>query len=306
VCGREGLIEAKPHTMFKYEILGKYLKACEVFFKKYENFAYVDTHGGTGRVYSVKESREIDGSVLIAATHFPKYPIYAVEIDPNKYSILRRYAEDYPNVKVYFGDCNELIDTIISQLPLEKCFCFFFMDPDGLTVRVGSETIDQLRWETVEKVAELPRTEVLINLQVFAVMRSLTSAKSLREKGDHNTAESLESTVSRLYGSENWRNVEDFGDYRALARVYINQLKQYYNYIGAILIREVNRRGPLYYLIYGTKNKTGAKIMRDIMKKVHEKQEHFKIPEDKVPSIQEFIFDFTSKELKTTRLDVWF
>jgi hypothetical protein len=73
--------------------------------------------------------------------------------------------------------------------------------------------------------------------------------------------------ITNFFGSEKWMKLEP-GDYRALVRLYIRErLRGYYNYIGAILIRSVETRGPLYYLVYGSNYKVGGEIMRDILKK---------------------------------------
>jgi hypothetical protein len=72
--------------------------------------------------------------------------------------------------------------------------------------------------------------------------------------------------ITNFYGSNSWKTL-DPGDYRALARLYITERLTNYQYKGAILIRSVLTRGPLYYLVYGSNSVRGGEIMRDIMKK---------------------------------------
>jgi three-Cys-motif partner protein len=249
-----GLMQVKPHTYHKYSILRKYLLACKRFSDKYENFVYVETHGGTGEVIDYGTGRRVDGSVLIAAKVQPSFPCHVVEIDPQRYEALRRAVQPYPHVRTYHGDCNALIDTILRQIPRGRVFVFCFMDPDGLVYK----DVDQLRWTTVEKVACFPRTEVLINVPMQAIMRAAGAAKNDgRDWG----------SLTRFFGTTRWSKYEP-GDYRGLVRLYVSErLEGRYKYIGAILVRAEKTRAPVYYLVYGTNSEVGAKIMRDIFKK---------------------------------------
>jgi three-Cys-motif partner protein len=259
-----GFIEAKPHSYRKYSILKKYLEVCKKFSDKYQNFVYIETHGGTGEVIDYETRKSTDGSVLIAAKIQPNFPCYVVEIDPDRFKLLKRSTLSYPNVRLFYGDCNVLIDRILSLVPKGEKFIFCFMDPDGLIYRGYNRECDQLKWETVEKVAKFPRTEVLINVPIQAISRLFGDFKNHPEAP---SSISFRMYITNFFGSEKWMKLEP-GDYRALVRLYIRErLRGYYNYIGAILIRSVETRGPLYYLVYGSNYKVGGEIMRDILKK---------------------------------------
>jgi len=105
--------QAKPHTQQKYNILGKYLAACGKFARIYRNFAYIDTHGGSGLVEMVDEGaehslfpdcfseRKVAGSPLIAAravqawSEGKEFPCHIIEIDPGRYATLEQSTHDY-------------------------------------------------------------------------------------------------------------------------------------------------------------------------------------------------------------------
>ena len=247
----------KLHSRRKHSILRKHLGACKVFSDRYQNFAYIDTHGGTGEVIDFETSTSADGSVLAAAKLQPSFPIYAVEIDPDNYRLLHRSTQGYPNITIFHGDCNKKIDDILKLIPKGRKFVFCFIDPDSLVYN----EYDQLKWETVEKIAKFPRTEVLINVPTFTITRLAGVVKGYPEA---SSSIKLERHITDFYGSDKWKAL-DASDYRGFARLYISERLNDYKYKGAILIRSVPTRGPLYYLVYGSNNPTGAKIMRDIM-----------------------------------------
>jgi three-Cys-motif partner protein len=255
-----GLLEVKAHSYHKYSILRKYLKACKVFSDKYQNFAYIETHGGTGEVIDYETKEATDGSVLIAAKIQPSFPCYVVEIDPDRFELLRQSTSSYSNVRLFHGDCNVLIDEILNLLPKGKKFVFCFMDPDGLAY----DGYDQLRWETVEKVVRFPRTEVLINVPIYAISRLAGAVKDYPEAP---SSISFRRRITNFFGSEEWMELEP-SDYRGFVRLYIQgRLRGRCNYVGAILIRSAVTRGPLYYLVYGSNSEIGGRIMRDILKR---------------------------------------
>jgi three-Cys-motif partner protein len=260
----QGLIPVKLHSRKKYTILKKYLGACERFSDKYQNFAYIDTHGGTGEVFDVSDGKARPGSVLTAAKIMPSFPCYVVEIDMERYSLLKKYTEGYSHIHLFNGDCNEKIDEILSRISAGQKFVFCFVDPDGIVYRRGNFVCSQLTWKTVDKIAKFPRTEILVNLSVEGIMRE---AGCVCNNPDDPSSKKMEECLTRLFGSEKWKQLNP-GDYKAFLRLYMKErLNPNYQYKGAILIRDSQTRGPLYYLVYASKYPLGGKIMRDIMTK---------------------------------------
>ena len=89
--------------------------------------------------------RRIPGSVLIAA-HAPKpfTKILACEMDKttaNACDLRLKQSPAAPISKVFSGDCNELIEKVIQEIP-DRSLTLAFIDPEGLDARF--ETIRQL------------------------------------------------------------------------------------------------------------------------------------------------------------------
>jgi len=253
----------KEHSHRKYRILQKYLRACERFSNKYQNFAYVDTHGGSGKVLDVCTDKLAEGSTLIAARITPSFPCYVVEIDPLKYALLKESTKDLSNVKAFFGDCNIKIHKILAMIPKGQVFVFCFVDPDGLVYHGKDRSCDELTWKTVEAIATFPRTELLLNLPLQAIMEC---AGYIRKQPENIASRKMRERMTTFYGCDKWQGV-DVGDYKSFLRLYISErLEGRYQYKGAILVRNI-LRGPQYYLVYGSKSLRGGEIMRDIMKK---------------------------------------
>jgi len=254
---KNGYMKIKDHTLTKHTILEKYLKACERFQNKYSNFCYIDTHGGSGLVNYKDEIRS--GSPIIAAKIHP-YPCHVIEIDPMRYSCLEESTKKYSHITVYHGDCNQKIDDILHQIPSWK-FIFCFIDPDKLIYHGKSSSCLQLTYETVEKVAQHPKTEILLNFPLEALIRCGHLVKKHPE--DARTPKIIEGMDS-FFGTPDW--IKEKADKKKYLNFYIkNRLESFYSHIGAICIRG-KTRAPLYYLVYASNHPVGGKIMRHIMK----------------------------------------
>ncbi len=253
------IIQIKPHSRRKHSILRKYLEVCKIFSDKYQNFVYIDTHGGTGEVLDLERNKITKGSVLTAAKLQPSFPCYIVEIDDSRFKLLKKSTNNLTNVYLFHGDCNEKIDEILEGIQKHKKFVFCFADPDSLVY----DSIPQLKYNTIKKIVNFPRSEILLNLPLISIMRS---AGVIRSDPDAPNSQKMEEHITIFYGTEDWKKI-DPGDYRNLLKLYIKERFKQFDYKGAILIRSITKRGPLYYLIYGSKNNIGGTIMRDIMKK---------------------------------------
>ena len=256
-----GFIKIEPHTLHKYNILHKYLAVCKKFARIYNNFVYVDTHGGSGRVFY--RGKWVDGSPLIASSWNVNAPCHVVEIDEDTYRCLCESTSGCANVHNHYGDCNEIIEEILSSIPKWKKFVFCFVDPNGLVYRRSDGvTFDQVKSETIRAISDFPRTELLLNFPLEAIMRCAGDflANPETERGQSNGQR-----VTSFMGSETWKSIPL--DRRKYLELYIDEMLDSYKFKGAMLIRSKAKNLPLYYLVYTTHNRTAAKIMRDIMRK---------------------------------------
>ncbi|MCJ7505131.1 three-Cys-motif partner protein TcmP [Candidatus Bathyarchaeota archaeon] len=259
-----------PHTLHKYNVLQKYLRVCNTFDKHYSNFVYVDTHGGSGKVYLESSKTVVNGSPLIAGHWTPSFPCHIVEIDPETYGCLCQSTTGYGNIHTYHDDCNKLVPTILSNIPKGNKFVLFFVDPSALVYRGPSGTeCDQLRSETIRAIAQFPRTELLLNFPLESILRC--AGDCLRNPTSQRAIASGQ-RVTNFMGSMSWQKLKfdqrrTERNRREFLKLYLDEVLYDYPYKGAFLVRSAEKNLPLYYLVYTTHNNTAAKIMRDIMKK---------------------------------------
>lgn len=278
-----GYIEIKPHTLHKYNIIRKYLNVCKKFNKIYNNFVYIDTHGGSGRVSYRRGKEWVEGSPLIASRWNPNAPCHIVEIDPDTYQCLCKSTSDCKNIHTYHGDCNDLIDMILSTIQKWKKFVFCFIDPNALVYRSpDGSTYDQVKAETIKEISDFPRTEILLNFPLEALLRC---AGDFVANPDMERGQSNAQRVTTFMGSDSWKDVPL--DRRNYLELYMDEMLESYPYKGAILIRSEEKNLPLYYLIYTTHNKIAAKIMRDIMKKEGRYGVHYDLRLERFPTLDE-------------------
>src|SRR4030065_182080 len=154
-----GYINIKPHTLHKYNVLKKYLDVCKTFNRVYNNFIYIDTHGGSGKVF-LQSNQQVDGSPLIASNWNPNAPCHIIEIDPETYRCLCSSVSNSSNVQTYHGDCNELITAILTKIPKWQKFVFCFVDPSRLVYTgVDGTAYDQVHASTIRTITGFPRTD---------------------------------------------------------------------------------------------------------------------------------------------------
>jgi three-Cys-motif partner protein len=281
--------------MHKYSILRKYLAVCKTFNRIYDNFVYIDTHGGSGRV-SFKSNGELtEGSPLIASLWNPKAPCHIVELDPDTYNNLRASTSDCGNVSTYEGDCNKWINEILAKIPKFQKFVFCFVDPSSLVYTVNHTIYDQLNANTIRTIAAFPRTELLLNFPLESILRCagdfFNNPRQPRAIGNGER-------VTTFMGSTTWQDLPKKNRTRSgFLEVYMTEMLENYPYVGAILIRSREKNLPLYYLVYTTHNQTAASIMRGIMKKEGDFSLHIDIatgkPQklDDIYPLEHFIFE---------------
>lgn len=252
---------AGPWSKRKYTILQKYVKACETFWDKYRNFVYVETHGGSGKVV-LRDTGEIsDGSPMIAAQITPSFPCHIIEIDPKRFATLQSSLSAFKRVEVINGDCNTSIDQVLTKIYSWR-FSFFFVDPDGYVYYDSKgNKYDQLKWETVNKIASHHKSEILLNFPLEPIYRP--GGYVLNRPDDHKSI-SMGDNFERFFGDAEWKKI-GINARKLLDHYMETRLRKFYDYIGALLIRGGDNNLPLYYLVYCSKKDLGGTIMRNVM-----------------------------------------
>lgn len=208
----------------------------------------------------------MSGSPLIAANWTPSFSCHIVEIDPRRYKHLCKSTEGCTNVDVYQGDCNKWITSILKKIPKWQKFVLFFVDPNSLVYKgIDSTECDQLCAETIKAIVHFPRSELLLNFPLVALLRC---AGDYYKNPTDPRGIANGKRVTTFMGSTSWQDLSPKErNRRGFLELYIDEMLDLYPYKGAILVRSETKNLPLYYLAYTTHNKTAAKIMRGIMKK---------------------------------------
>jgi three-Cys-motif partner protein len=292
-------LKVKPHSRQKYTILDKYLRACENFARKYGNFFYVDTHGGSGIVEMEGEgSSKSEGSPLIAAKVIETwkgggaYPCHIIEINPEYYEVLKQAFQEKSWVKIYLGDCNDIAPSVVNSFPNAWAFGLCFMDPNGLVYDGpgASGLVYQLIWSTVEQISQREKVELLINFPLEAILRC---SGFCQEHPDNRASVSMADRLTKFFGTDDWWPLQEK---REFLELYLNRLqnKLGFPYVGAYLVCSQGLT-PVYYLVFATRHEVGAKIMRDVMRnewKAQHPKEAEKAKRAKwEPNLSYFIFD---------------
>lgn len=168
--------------------------------KNWRALNYIDLQAGPGKNHFTPSNDVMLGSPLIALS--AKYPFtnyWFVELDAELHNALTTRVESHEyasRVTTVQGDCNVQIDNIIQQIEaIDREFIkgvypslnLAFLDPEGL----------ELRWETVEKLARMPRMDLIINFSTSGFTRNVGQWFDKEE----------ETRLDRFFGTPAWREV---------------------------------------------------------------------------------------------------
>ena len=256
-------------TLQKLAILQLYLpafsRACQP-----RGGCYVDGMAGPG-IGRVKEAAPDAfyawGSPLVALrTKPPLDRVVLMDDGQRNVDALRKRSTEYSSKTVVRkGDVNtDLVDLVRTEIgPAAPCFCF--LDPEG----------PELRWETVEGLAHLPRSKRKLELMILfpldmALLRLLPTDKPMREEDQE--------VVSLMFGNSAWWDVyqarlageiEPSAARNQYLELYRKDLKAL-GYQEVISRRVTAWRGQgnvpqeLYHLFFATDHPVGKTIMRDV------------------------------------------
>ena len=219
-----------------------------------EGVVYVDLFCGPGVCEERSSKQRFPGSPLIAANAAkPFRKILLCELDVDNVAACRERMDRSaakPSYDLFAGDCNRLIESIVAEIPA-RSLAIAFVDPTGLHVQ----------FTTVQTLAARGRTDLLILFpDAVDIMRNVDLY-----------FDQPESNLDLVLGpSSNWRerkqqlNTNDGSRVRQLySDIYKDQLRDLcgYEYFGEQVISGPS--GPLYRLVYATKNEMGLKFWNE-------------------------------------------
>jgi len=281
-CSNCGLVQAGIGTTQKYTILEEYCTPLSLIMRNNNLDHYlIDACAGSGIVQANDKEELIDGSPLIMAKTQERVEekirekskskhaqSIFMEINSKTHALLSEALKEYPNCEIVPGDCNLLLPSVLDRIESDtwKPFCFIYIDPFGL----GDPVI---RMETLKGILEREYSELLINLDMNAYIRSAGNIVNLNSRDERKAklAQSHYETLGLVLGDD---HIDDFcTDWMKWPRgmkekrcldYYLRGLEGYYKHIQHIEI-PIGSNSPVYYLVFTTRNNTGNRIMEGIM-----------------------------------------
>jgi three-Cys-motif partner protein len=178
--------------------------------------------------------------------------------------------DEFPerDIRIYEGDCNHIITTKITPRIRYDCFNrgLIFLDPFGMDTE----------WSTIEQIAKTRALEILMNLPVMALNRTvlpndpnaLTEAQIERMNRFWGSAEwraDIYAEVPTLFGPVEVKIHPTTG--RRLGRLFKKRLREVFPYVTEPLVMTNSKNAPLYCLTFAGHHPTGAKIVREIFQR---------------------------------------
>lgn len=237
-------------SLEKHKVLRQYIDATQHVRKKFigpgkGGAAFVDLFAGPGRARVKGTGEFVDGSPLIAASHdgAPFSKIILCEADQENHAALKeRTAGHGSRVKVLSGDCNDLIDEVLKQLPKA-----------GLNLAlIDPYNVGPLSFETLAKLGRSGRMDLLLHFPTSDIRRKF--------------GRKLFGYLDRFLGSPEWRSVvtkaEQVPQLIPFLRGRLSTLGYSDEEVQSHPVRADAQ--VLYHIVYITKHDTGSKIWKAI------------------------------------------
>jgi three-Cys-motif partner protein len=258
ILGDDGLVvrDSGIWATEKLYYLKRYLDIFSVGMKNRwrSKLYYVDLFAGPGRCRVRETGEEVDGSPLIALRYaFSKY--FFFEEDGNnclalKTRIKSQAPDKLEDVVVANGDCNDQIAK--TRFPLGN-LGLAFVDPTG---------ISQLAFETIRKLAENGKIDLIINFPEGMAIRMNLHQYTQRER----------SALNRFMGSSRWQERYKLAltSFDQICREIANEYLENLHSLGYLALDRdwipvrTNQNTLLYYLLFASKDPRGTDFWRKI------------------------------------------
>lgn len=261
--------EAGSWAADKLDYLARYINVFETAMRnKWAVRYYIDPLSGPGKNRVRESGAVLLGSPLIALTTQHPFTHYVfVDNSPKNTQALQKRCSASPladRVTILTGDCNELVVQIVAQIQPNagRSLNLAFLDPEGM----------ELHWATVEQLARLPRMDLIINYPQGGLNRCMKRAFETQPPTE----------VDRFFGDTKWRQV--YANYRRsrlseplhfrLLDLYKSNLEKLGYQVrrdvdtgDSPLIRNAQRRAPLYRLLFASKHPLGNEFWESITRR---------------------------------------
>lgn len=245
---------SQDYARYKLRALELYIQITNHAMRdKWQNRAFIDLQAGPGK--NRIGSDIVLGSPLIAVTApHAANRFYFNEMDMSLANALLMRVSGVGGATVLSQDMNTVVHNLSREVKSNRptSLNIAFMDPEGL----------ELSWETVASVAQIPRTDLIINFSSQGVLRN-------HGAGNYQVIDSF-------FGSTEWKVVFDRNrsqPRRALIDFYLDRLKAFGyrtdvdpDLPPAEIVAKNSRNSEIYSIIFASKHDLGAKFWRQAEK----------------------------------------
>ncbi|MDP3723909.1 MAG: three-Cys-motif partner protein TcmP [Candidatus Omnitrophota bacterium] len=243
----DGLLvrDSGPWIHRKYFFLKRYMYIFTQGMKaKWQGrLTYIDLFAGPGRCLIRDTNSEVDGSPLIALGYeFSEYIF--VEEDPENLRVLRQRCSKSPkhkSIQIVEGDCNAVIGKVV---------------PEGLSLAFIDPTGIDIHFETIRQLTSNRRVDLLMTVQFGMDMKR--NFEQFRKQGSRSKLWSF------LGGDVNWSAVRDANTALGLFKERVKGLGYKAAEFREIVVRNMQRNVPMYFLFFASKNPRGIEFWHKI------------------------------------------
>jgi len=229
----------------KHFYLRRYMDIFTKAMKRKWSLTYIDLFAGPGRCLIESTTRETEGSPLISLNYdFSKYIF--IEKNQRDLEALKRRCRKSPkfsHIEFIEGDCNEVINSV-----RPTGLSLAFIDPTGIDVH----------FKTIKTTANR-KVDLLMNIQ-FGMDIKRNFKYYLKAK-DGSPLDHF------LGGSIDWSSLKTPDDAIELYKNRIHGLGYSTVKYKDIVVHNIQRRVPMYFLFFASKNPTGTNFWNKITKK---------------------------------------
>jgi three-Cys-motif partner protein len=234
---------------------------------------YVDAFAGAGTHVSKATGETVSGSPVNAmAIHPPFSELHLIDLDGTRTAELRRLAADDPRVRVYEGDCNEiLLRDVFPRCRFEdyrRALCL--LDPYKLNVN----------WEVLLAAGQMKSVDVFYNFMIMDANMNVFMRDSSK------VAPEQAARMDAVWGDNSWRTaayrqaedlfgtVEEKATNEDIAEAFRKRLESVgeFAYVPKPIPMRNSRGATVYYLYFATAKAVAAKIVSDIFNKYRDRE----------------------------------
>ncbi|MCK5272647.1 MAG: three-Cys-motif partner protein TcmP [Sedimentisphaerales bacterium] len=254
----------------KLDLVKKYAQAYSTILNKQTGIQhlYIDGFAGAGVHISRTTGEYIPGSPLNALNIDPPFNEYHfIDLDGKRANSLQDFTEDNDSVKIYEGDCNEiLLKDVFPRAQwnnYRRALCL--LDPYGL----------HLKWTVLQAAGEMKSIEIFLNFPIMDM--NMNVLKRNMNKVDSKQA----SRMDAFWGDQTWYeaaykttpglfcDIEEKETNEALVQAFQKRLREVagFKFVPNPIPMRNSKGATVYYLFFASPNKTGGKIVSEIFSK---------------------------------------